>query len=95
MRTGRTIRSRAAGVAVPADLSVAGFDNTAVARSGFVSLTTVDWPGIQAGEIAGELLQARLARGTAKPRVITLTLKLVLRATTSAIQPEPAPPERV
>jgi DNA-binding LacI/PurR family transcriptional regulator len=86
-------------VAVPAELSVAGFDNTALVRSGFISLTTVDWPPVQAGEIAGELLQARLARElareTAKPRVITLTPKLVLRATTAAIQAEPASPERV
>jgi DNA-binding LacI/PurR family transcriptional regulator len=91
--------ARAAGVAVPAELSVAGFDNTALVRSGFISLTTVDWPPVQAGEIAGELLQARLARElareTAKPRVITLTPKLVLRATTAAIQAEPASPERV
>jgi DNA-binding LacI/PurR family transcriptional regulator len=87
--------ARAADVAIPADLSVAGFDNTALARSGFVSLTTVDWPPAQAGEIAGELLQTRLATDTAKPRVITLTPKLVARTTTSALQHEPTTLERV
>ena len=60
-----------------------------------ISLTTVDWSRAQAGEIAGELLQARLARETAKPRVITLTPKLVLRAAASAIQPESPSPGRV
>ncbi|MFC9833267.1 LacI family DNA-binding transcriptional regulator [Rhodococcus sp. NPDC127530] len=78
--------ARAVGVDVPSQLSVAGFDNTTVARSGFVSLTTVDYPRAQAGEIASKLLQARLSDEDAKTQVITLTPTLVPRATTSAVR---------
>lgn len=85
--------ARSAGVDVPTELSVAGFDNTTLARSGFVSLTTIDYPHTQLGEIVAELLKARLADNSAKPRVTVLTPTLVPRATTSPVQIEAAPPE--
>lgn len=85
--------ARSAGVDVPAELSVAGFDNTTLARSGFVSLTTIDYPHTQLGEIVATLLNARLSDAAAKPSLTVLTPTLVPRATTSPVQTKPAPSE--
>jgi len=79
--------ARSAGVDVPKELSVAGFDNITLARSGFVSLTTVDYPHTHLGEIVAKLLKARLADNDAKPSVTVLTPTLVPRATTAPILP--------
>jgi len=79
--------ARSAGVDVPEELSVAGFDNITFARSGFVSLTTVDYPHTRLGEIVADLLKARLADNEAKPTVTVLTPTLVPRSTTAPFHP--------
>lgn len=53
------------GLAVPADLSVAGYDNTPLARLRRISLTSVDNASYAAGRRAAELLLARLVPGSA------------------------------
>ena len=71
------------GVTVPGSMSVAGYDDSMLARLGHVDLTTVsqDAPG-QAGE-AITLLAERLDDGRAEPREVVLPPRLVLRGTTA------------
>lgn len=49
------------GVAVPAALSLVGYDNTFLADLGMVQLTTVDGAGFEVGVQAGRTLNALLA----------------------------------
>lgn len=76
-----------AGVSVPADVSLAGYDNTAFAAFGPVSLTSVDQAGHQIGANAGRLLLERIADRHKPSAQIKLSPKLVARRTT-------APPPR-
>jgi LacI family transcriptional regulator len=76
-----------AGLAVPADISVAGYDNTAFAALGPISLTSVDQAGREFGSNAARLVLDRIAdRG--RPSVqVSLSPTLVRRRTTG---PPPA-----
>ena len=76
-----------AGVSVPADVSLAGYDNTAFAAFGPVSLTSVDQAGHQIGANAGRLLLERIGDRHKPTAQIKLSPKLVARRTT-------APPTR-
>lgn len=71
-----------AGLSVPGDLSVAGYDNTTFAALGPISLTSVDQAGPEIGRNAARLLLERIAdRG--KPSVqVNLSPTLVVRRTT-------------
>ncbi|RZB14593.1 LacI family transcriptional regulator [Streptomyces sp. F001] len=72
-----------AGVCVPDDISVAGYDNTTFAALGPVSLTSVDQAGREIGENAARLLLERIADRN-KPSVqVRLSPKLVPRRTTA------------
>ncbi|GAB3347922.1 LacI family DNA-binding transcriptional regulator [Amycolatopsis echigonensis] len=53
-----------AGLAVPADLSIIGYDNTPLAAVSHLSLSSVDPSSVEIGELAAIRLQARL-RGDA------------------------------
>ena len=70
------------GVAVPGSVSVAGYDDSALARLTHVDLTTVsqDARG-QAGQ-AVALAVERLENGRTAPREVVLTPHLVVRGTT-------------
>jgi LacI family transcriptional regulator len=74
-----------AGLAVPGDLSVVGFDDLAV--SAYVGLTTVRQPLHASGVRGAELLLEALESGKLTPICETLPLELVARKTT-------APPRR-
>ncbi|NUP17608.1 MAG: LacI family DNA-binding transcriptional regulator [Streptomyces sp.] len=72
-----------AGLSVPGDLSVAGYDNTTFAALGQISLTSVDQAGGEIGRNAARLLLERIEhRG--KPSVqVKLSPTLVVRRTTA------------
>jgi len=70
------------GLAVPGDISIAGYDNVSLARIGRISLTTVDQPRAEMGEIAVRLLLERLEGGRNEARHIVVAPHLVVRSTT-------------
>jgi DNA-binding LacI/PurR family transcriptional regulator len=76
----RAIRER--GLHVPADISVAGFDDLYLARYSDPPLTTVRQPKQEMGREAADILLQMLAGGT--PRSVIKTGELVERESTAA-----------
>jgi LacI family transcriptional regulator len=71
-----------AGLAVPGDISVAGYDNTTFAALGPISLTSVDQAGHEIGGNAARLLLERLADRHRPTGQVRLSPTLVPRRTT-------------
>ena len=71
-----------AGLSVPDDISLAGYDNTTVAALGPVSLTSVDQAGHQIGANAARLLLERITDRNRPTAQIKLSPTLVTRRTT-------------
>ncbi|MBT8206901.1 MAG: LacI family transcriptional regulator [Acidimicrobiia bacterium] len=69
------------GADVPGELSVVGYDNTAVAQSSPIPLTTIDQPRTELGEVAARLALERINDGTDVQSVV-LEPTLVIRDTT-------------
>jgi DNA-binding LacI/PurR family transcriptional regulator len=59
------------GIAIPEDLSVVGYDNSYLARMGYIGLTTIDNNYIEMGRLAVQRLVARIDPPSA-PRTVTL-----------------------
>ncbi|MFI1728502.1 LacI family DNA-binding transcriptional regulator [Streptomyces acidicola] len=76
-----------AGLSVPGDISVAGYDNTTFASFGPISLTSVDQAGHEIGGNAARLLLERIADRKKAPVQVKLSPTLVPRRTTA---PPPA-----
>jgi DNA-binding LacI/PurR family transcriptional regulator len=79
--------ARSRELAVPASLSVIGFDNTTIAQSEFVGLSTIDYPRWEMGKRTLALLRDRIADPNRSPREATLAPKLVTRITTAPFSP--------
>ena len=76
-------RLDAAGVDVPAEVSVAGFDNTFISGLGRFSLTTVNQPRAAMGRLAVKALLDRIGGSRSDPVRHTLAPELVVRETTA------------
>jgi DNA-binding LacI/PurR family transcriptional regulator len=79
--------ARSLGLVVPASLSVMGFDNTTIAQSEFVGLSTIDYPRQDMGEQTLALLKGRIADPGRPPAQVTLTPQLAARLTTAPPRP--------
>ncbi len=73
----------AAGLRVPADMSVVGYDNLALSHNHRIALTTVDQPRYDMGRMSVSLLIERLERGRTDAKTIVLPPKLIVRDTTA------------
>jgi LacI family transcriptional regulator len=90
MAVGALARLRAEGLAVPADIAVAGFDDIVTLRDVYPPLTTVRLPLKTMGEMAANLVLGDA--GTDRPRIIPVPGEVVLRESTT---PQPAPAQHV
>jgi LacI family transcriptional regulator len=94
MAMGALARLRAGGLAVPADIALAGFDDIGTLRDVYPPLTTVRLPLKRMGEMAAGLVLAE-PPGPApgpQPRVVPVPGEVILRDST--LPPPPHPPAR-
>ena len=80
MAVGALARLRAAGLSVPADIAVAGFDDIPTLRDVSPQLTTVRLPLKRMGEMAASMVLSDLA--PVRPRVIPVPGEVILRDST-------------
>jgi LacI family transcriptional regulator len=85
MAVGALARLRAAGLSVPADIAVAGFDDIVTLRDVYPPLTTVRLPLVRMGQMAASLVLGETAEG--RPRVMPVPGEVILRESTT-----PRPP---
>jgi DNA-binding LacI/PurR family transcriptional regulator len=71
-----------AGLAIPGDVSLVGYDDTALASLRHVSLTTVHQPRRRIGEMAMRALLSRVDGASTRARRVVLEPRLVPRDTT-------------
>jgi DNA-binding LacI/PurR family transcriptional regulator len=77
---------RRAGVEVPFDVSVAGFDDSQAARLSHIDLTTVRQDTERIAELAVQAAAERLDEGRISSRDIVLDPQLVIRGTTGPVR---------
>lgn len=79
MACGAAAALQRAGLRVPGDVSVVGFDDIPQASANFPALTTIAQPIAEMGEIGVRLLLERMTRGDAPYQRIMLPTRLVVR----------------
>ncbi len=86
MAVGALARLRAAGLSVPGDLGLAGFDDITTLRDVYPPLTTVRLPLVRMGEMAARLVLTEAT--TDRPRVVPVPGEVILREST-LLSPRP------
>ena len=71
-----------AGLKVPGDISVVGYDNTALAASSRMGLTTIDQPRHDMGRMAAGLILEKIGQGRTSTHHAVLSPKLIAREST-------------
>lgn len=84
MAIGAIKTAKAAGLRVPQDVSIAGFDDIEFAAAYDPALTTIRQPRHDMGRLAAVLLLEMLSGGNDGRRGLTLPHQLVVRASTAA-----------
>lgn len=84
--------ARRAGLKVPQDLIVVGFDNVNISVTSHPSITTVNQPKFQLGYMAVELLVERMQNQSAPQHHILLNTELIIRESTMIDQRLPVAP---
>ncbi len=82
MATGAIWAAAEAGVSVPGDLSICGFDDTNIATQVWPPLTTVHQPVREMGRLATEELLRRV-QGKGDARMVEVGFELRVRASTA------------
>ena len=72
----------AAGLSVPSDVSVVGYDNTFIAELNRMSLTAVNQPRRKMGELAVRSVLERIEHGRHEPTNLDLAPTLAIRSST-------------
>lgn len=91
MALGVLLECRAAGVSVPGDLSVIGFDDIAPAALSYPSLTSVSVPRHELGRCAVEALLAMLDDPNREGVALPVATRLVTRQSSGPVRHAPAP----
>jgi DNA-binding LacI/PurR family transcriptional regulator len=78
-----------AGLSIPDDISLIGYDNTSLAALRHVSLTSIHQPGEDMGRKAMKLLFERIHEGRTDPRHDVIAPSLVIRSTTASPRDDP------
>lgn len=79
-----------AGIRVPGDMSVVGYDDSHLAQLSHIDLTSVSQDPERQGQLAVQAVVARLEGASARPRERVLQPKLVVRGTTGTPPARPA-----
>jgi len=82
LAVGAMVFARSAGLSIPDDIAIAGFDDIPAAR--LLGLTTVRQPEFDLGALAARTLVGRLQPGGLKPRGQSLELKFEIMKRSSA-----------
>ena len=85
MASGALAAARAHGRSIPTDLSVVGYDNSPLAQSVYLALTSVDDQSAQVGAAAARVLLSKINDPRATTPIPLVTPTLVVRDTTAAI----------
>lgn len=82
MALGALAALRERGLSVPGDISLIGYDNSALAKSRFLDITTIDNRSDLVGKGVARALLARLQDPSLRPGRTLINPDLVLRSTT-------------
>lgn len=83
MALGARAALRERGREVPDDVALAGYDDSLLAQSRFLDLTTVDARGRDVGNVCGEVLLRRLADPAKEVETVVVAPRLIVRSSTS------------
>jgi LacI family transcriptional regulator len=79
MAIGAVITLQRAGLRVPADISVIGFDNILQAATMIPALTTIEQPVNELGQATVQLLLDQILKRTTEPKSLTIPTRLIER----------------